>query len=56
MVGGKSPAWMRYAMQALTGVLPNAKQCILHGQAHMVQSKVVAPVLTEFFAADEGTG
>jgi hypothetical protein len=51
MVGGKSPAWMRYAMQALTGVLPNARQCTLDGQTHMVRSNVLAPVLTEFLAA-----
>jgi pimeloyl-ACP methyl ester carboxylesterase len=49
MVGGKSPAWMRHAMQALTGVLPNAKQRTLDRQTHMVRSKVIAPVLTEFF-------
>ena len=48
--GGKSPAWMRHGMQALAEVLPNAKLRTLKGQTHMVQPKVLAPLLTEFFA------
>jgi pimeloyl-ACP methyl ester carboxylesterase len=49
--GGKSPAWMQNAMQALSGVLPNAQHCTLEGQTHMVKPQVLAPVLEEFFAA-----
>ncbi len=49
--GGKSPAWMRNAMHALAGFLPNAKLHTLHGQTHMVKAKVLAPVLAEYFAA-----
>jgi pimeloyl-ACP methyl ester carboxylesterase len=48
--GGKSPAWMRHAMQALAGVLPKAKLRTLEGQTHMVKPKVLAPALVEFFA------
>jgi pimeloyl-ACP methyl ester carboxylesterase len=48
--GGKSPTWMRHAMQALADVLPNAKRRTLEGQTHMVKPTVLAPVLVEFFA------
>ncbi|MEO8129145.1 MAG: alpha/beta hydrolase [Bryobacteraceae bacterium] len=48
--GGKSPAWIRHAMKALAGVLPNAKFRTLEGQTHMVSPKALAPVLAEFFA------
>jgi pimeloyl-ACP methyl ester carboxylesterase len=49
--GGKSPAWMRNAQQALAGVLPNAELQTLPGQTHMVSDKVLAPLLLEFFAS-----
>jgi pimeloyl-ACP methyl ester carboxylesterase len=49
-IGGKSPAWMRTAMHALAGVLPNATLSTLEGQTHMVGAKALAPVLVEFFA------
>ena len=49
VAGGKSPAWMRNAMQALARVIPNAKHYTLEGQTHMVSAKVLAPVLVEFF-------
>ena len=49
--GGKSPVWMRNAMQALACVLPNAKLRTLEGQTHMVNPKALAPVLAEFFGA-----
>jgi pimeloyl-ACP methyl ester carboxylesterase len=49
--GGKSPAWMQNAMQALSGVLPDARHRTLEGQTHMVKPQVLAPVLAEFFAA-----
>lgn len=47
--GGKSPAWMQNAMQALAGVLPNARHRTLERQNHMVKPQVLAPVLEEFF-------
>ena len=47
--GGASPAWMRYAAQALVEVLPSAKRFTLDGQTHRVDPALVAPVLIEFF-------
>ena len=49
MDGGKSPAWMRNAMRALAGVLPNATYRTLPGQTHMLSAKAVTPPLVEFF-------
>jgi pimeloyl-ACP methyl ester carboxylesterase len=49
MCGGKSPQWMKNAMQALARVLPNAQHYTLEGQTHMVKAPALAPVLTEFF-------
>jgi pimeloyl-ACP methyl ester carboxylesterase len=49
MMGGKSPAWMRSANQALAAVLPHAELRTLAGQTHMVSEKAVAPVLIDFF-------
>jgi pimeloyl-ACP methyl ester carboxylesterase len=51
MAGGKSPAWLRNAMDALADVLPNAQHRTLEGQTHQVKAKTLAPVLTEFFHA-----
>jgi pimeloyl-ACP methyl ester carboxylesterase len=48
--GGKSPAWMRNGMKALAAALPHATYRTLPGQTHMVNAKVVVPVLEEFFA------
>ncbi len=53
--GSKSPAWMRNAMSALAGVLPAAKHRTLAGQTHMINAKVLAPVLVEFFTPREGS-
>ncbi len=50
MDGGKSPVWMRNAMQALTKVLPNAKCRTLEGQTHMLKPEAMAPMLEMFFA------
>ena len=47
--GGKSPAWMRNAQRALAGVIPGAKTRTLEGQTHMVNAKVLAPAVVEFF-------
>lgn len=51
MNGGKSPTWMRHAMQELAQVLPHASYRELAGQTHMVKAEVLAPALVEFFAA-----
>lgn len=51
MDGGKSPTWMRHAMQALAEVLPNASYRTLDRQTHMLKPEVLAPVLVEFFKA-----
>jgi pimeloyl-ACP methyl ester carboxylesterase len=45
--GGKSPAWMRNAMEALAQTLPNAEHRSLEGQTHLVKTKALAPVLVE---------
>ena len=54
MDGGKSPAWMRNAMKALADTLPNAKLQTLDGQTHMVNPKVLAPVLKSFLTTQLG--
>jgi len=51
--GGKSPAWITNATQALADVLPDAAYRTLPGQNHMVKAHAIAPVLTEFFEADD---
>lgn len=51
MDGGKSPAGMRNAMQALTQTLPNANYHTLAGQNHMVKAEALVPVLVKFFTA-----
>lgn len=48
-VGGKSPSWMRNAMQSLANVLPDAKLRTLEGQTHIIKPAALAPVLTEYF-------
>lgn len=53
MDGGKSPTWMRHAMQALAQTLPNANYRTLAGQTHMVKSESLVPVLEEFFAGEK---
>jgi hypothetical protein len=50
MDGGKSPTWMRHAMQALAQTLPNANYHTLSGQTHMVKPEVLTPALEQFFA------
>lgn len=51
MDGGKSPAWMRNGISALSKAVPNATYRTLPGQTHMVKAKVQAPVIVEFLAA-----
>jgi pimeloyl-ACP methyl ester carboxylesterase len=46
--GGKSPASLRKAADALAERMPNADRRILKGQSHNVSMKVLVPVLEEF--------
>jgi pimeloyl-ACP methyl ester carboxylesterase len=52
MMGGKSPAWIRNANQAMAAVLPRAELRTLPGQTHMVSAKAVAPVLVDLFLTE----
>jgi pimeloyl-ACP methyl ester carboxylesterase len=47
--GGKSPAWMRRANQALAQILPNARYRTLDRQTHRLKPKALAPLLIAFF-------
>jgi pimeloyl-ACP methyl ester carboxylesterase len=47
--GGASDAWIHHAADALAKVLPHAIRHTLAGQTHMVDPKVLAPVIIEFF-------
>jgi pimeloyl-ACP methyl ester carboxylesterase len=49
MDGGKSPVWMRNAMRALAGVLPNATYRTLPGQTHIIKANAHVDPLVEFF-------
>lgn len=49
MNGGKSPAWMRHATQAVADTVPGARYRTIEGQNHMLKAGAVAPVLTDFF-------
>jgi pimeloyl-ACP methyl ester carboxylesterase len=46
--GGKSPASLRKAADALAERMPNAERRILKGQSHNVSMKMLAPVLEDF--------
>lgn len=46
--GGKSPASLRTAADALAGLLPHAERRTLAGQSHNLSMKALAPVLEEF--------
>lgn len=50
LAGGKSPAQLRRAAEALAGVLPDGRHRLLAGQSHNVSMKALTPVLREFFA------
>jgi len=50
IVGGKSPACFHNGTRMLADLLPNAERRVLDGQTHMVKAKVLAPVLTDYFA------
>jgi len=47
--GGKSPASLQKAADALAGRLPQAQRRTLEGQHHNVSMKVLAPVLQDWF-------
>ena len=47
-VGGKSPAWLQHAMQAVADVLPRAQLRTIPGQTHQVKAEVLVPVVVEF--------
>ena len=49
MDGGKSPAGMRHAMEALGKKLPHAIYQTLPGQTHMIKNAALAPSLADFF-------
>jgi pimeloyl-ACP methyl ester carboxylesterase len=54
--GGKSPPSMTNGTRALAGALPSATYRSLPGQNHMVKARAIAPVLTEFFTAQDQEG
>jgi hypothetical protein len=49
--GGKSPASLRAAADALAERLPHARRLTLDGQSHNLSMKMVAPVLEELLGA-----
>ena len=49
--GGASPDWLRDAARAVSECLPRGRHRTLTGQTHEVAPHVLAPLLTEFFAA-----
>jgi pimeloyl-ACP methyl ester carboxylesterase len=51
--GGKSPAWMRHAQDAVAALLSDSRRETLPGQTHQVKAAVIAPALTAFFAEGE---
>jgi hypothetical protein len=50
IAGGDDFPWMRETATALADALPEGQVRFLDGQGHDVDSKVLAPVLKEFFA------
>jgi pimeloyl-ACP methyl ester carboxylesterase len=46
--GGKSPASLRLAADALAARLPDAERFTLEGQSHNVSMKILAPVIEGF--------
>jgi pimeloyl-ACP methyl ester carboxylesterase len=47
--GGKSPAWMRTAVQAVADAVPGANCRKVPGQTHIIKAVAIAPVIAEFF-------
>jgi pimeloyl-ACP methyl ester carboxylesterase len=50
MHGGKGAPSMGDAAKAISGAIPEAQLLTLAGQTHGVSSKVLAPILAEFFS------
>jgi pimeloyl-ACP methyl ester carboxylesterase len=50
--GGRSPAWMRNAVQALADVLPTARRRTVDDCDHAVPPETIAPILDDFFGGD----
>jgi len=50
MGGGKSPAALRHAVEAVGEVVPGAHRRLLEGQTHNVKAEALAPALVEYFA------
>ncbi len=55
MAGGASFPFMREMAQALADVIPAGQLRVLEGQEHNVDPEALAPVLEEFFKAQNGT-
>jgi hypothetical protein len=51
MDGANSPAWQHRSMDALAGLLPNARRHTFPGADHSVAPEVLAPVLRDFCAS-----
>jgi pimeloyl-ACP methyl ester carboxylesterase len=51
--GGASESWMHAAADALASTLPNTRRETLAGQTHAVEPNVLAPVLRDFFGAED---
>ena len=49
--GGKSPAWMHHAADAIAAVVPESERATLPGQNHQVKAAALAPVLIAHFTA-----
>ena len=45
IAGGKSPAYLRHAQDAVAAALPDGRLETLPGQTHMIKAKVTAPVV-----------
>ncbi|MDQ3911095.1 MAG: alpha/beta hydrolase [Actinomycetota bacterium] len=56
MAGGASFPFMRETARTLAEVIPDGQHRILEGQEHNVAPEALAPVLVEFFGAQDGTG
>ncbi|GAA0610263.1 alpha/beta fold hydrolase [Kribbella sandramycini] len=48
VIGGKSPAWMKNAVAAVTAAVPGAECREVPGQNHMIAAKAIAPVIAGF--------
>ena len=56
MDGGASFPFMHATAMTLAKAIPNAQQRTLPSQTHEVESEALAPVLIEFFEAEDGVG